>query len=133
MESRILPEKGLTTNELFRHAMREARLLAKAEVLHAKMELTEEVRAARWSGICLGGGGALALAGLAMLFVAGAAALALPLWAGALIGAGVAFVLAAVLAAIGWVRLPKKPMRHTRERLSMDLEELREHLERTRH
>ncbi|MGZ3458051.1 MAG: phage holin family protein [Archangium sp.] len=133
MESRMLPEKGLTTNELFRHAMREARLLAKAELLHAKVELTEEVRAARLSGMCLGGGAALALVGLAMLFVAGAAALALPLWAGALIGAGVALVLAAVFAAIGWVKLPKQPLRHTRERLSMDLEELREHLELTKH
>jgi len=34
---------------------------------------------------------------------------------------------------VGWGKLPKKPMRHTLERLSMDLEELKQHLERTRH
>ncbi|MFY0572817.1 phage holin family protein [Archangium lansingense] len=133
MESWNMPERDLSTNELVRRAMSEARLLAKAELLHAKVELAQEVRAARFSGAFLGGGLALALVGLAMLFVAGAAALYLPLWAGALIGAGVAFVLAALLAAIGWTKLPKKPMRHTLERMSMDLEELRQHIELTRH
>lgn len=133
VESWKMPEKDLSTNELVRRAMSEARLLAKAELLHAKVELAQEVRAARASGVFLGGGAALALVGLAMLFVAGAGALALPLWAGALLGAGVAFVLAALLAAVGWTKLPKKPMRHTMERMSVDLEELREHLEPTRH
>jgi uncharacterized membrane protein YccC len=75
----------------------------------------------------------MALVALAMLFVAGAAALELPLWAAALLGAGVALVLAALFAAIGWAKLPKKPMRHTLERLSMDLEELREQLPLSRH
>jgi uncharacterized membrane protein YccC len=128
-----MPEKDLSTNELVRRAMSEARLLAKAELLHAKVELAQEARAARSSGVFLGGGVALALVGLAMLFVAGAGALALPLWAGALIGAGVAFVLAALLAGVGWTKLPKKPMRHTVERMSVDLEELRRHLEPTKH
>jgi hypothetical protein len=128
-----MPEKDLSTNELVRRAMSEARLLAKAELLHAKMELAQEVRAARFSGAFLGGAAALALVGLAMLFMAGAAALALPLWAGALLGAGVAFVLAALFGAIAWTKLPSKPMRHTRKRLSMDLEELQQRVELTRH
>lgn len=128
-----MPEGNLSTNELFRRAVSEARLLAKAELLHAKVELQQEVRAARFSGAFLGGGAALALVALAMLFVAGAAALTLPLWAGALLGAGVALVLAALLAAIGWAKLPRKPMRHTLRRLSMDLDELRQQLELTRH
>ncbi|QRK11400.1 phage holin family protein [Archangium violaceum] len=128
-----MPEKGLSTNELVRRAMSEARLLAKAELLHAKVELAQEVRAARISGVFLGGGAAFALVALAMLFVAGAAALALPLWAGALIGAGGALVLAALFAAIGWTKLPKEPLRHTKERLSMDLEEIRQHIELARH
>lgn len=133
VESWRMPEKDLSTNELVRRAMSEARLLAKAELLHAKVELAQEVRAARFSAALLGGTAALALVGLAMLFTAGAAALALPLWAGALIGAGVAFVLAALFAAIAWTKLPSKPMRHTMERLSMDLEELRQHIELSRH
>jgi Flp pilus assembly protein TadB len=133
VESWKMPEKDLSTNELVRRAMSEARLLAKAELLHAKVELAQEVRAARTSGVFVGGGAALALVGLAMLFVAGAAALALPLWAGALIAAGVAFVLAAVLGAIAWTKLPRKPMRHTLERMSMDLDELRQHMELAKH
>ncbi|WPB77322.1 phage holin family protein [Archangium violaceum] len=133
VESWEMPEKELSTNELVRRAMSEARLLAKAELLHAKVELAQEVRAARVVGLLAGSGAALALVGLAMLFVAGAAALALPLWAAALLAAGVAFVLAAVLGAIAWTKLPKKPMRHTLERMSMDLEELRQHIELTKH
>jgi hypothetical protein len=128
-----MPEGNLSPNELFRRAVSEARLLARAELLHAKVELRQEVRAARVWGVCLGGGAAMALVALAMLFVAGAAALALPPWAGALLGAGVALVLAALLGAIGWAKLPKKPMRHTLERLSMDLDELRAQRPRSRH
>ncbi len=133
MESWKSPETGMSTNELVRRAMYEARLLAKAELLHAKVELTQEARAARFSGVFLGGAAALSVVGLALLFTAGVAALALPLWAGALIGAGVVFVLAALCVAIAWVKLPKKPMRHTLERLSMDLEEIRQHVEPTKH
>jgi hypothetical protein len=133
MESRTSPEAGLSTNELVRRAMAEARLLAKAELLHAKVELTQEVRAARSGGVFLGSAAALALVGLTLLLTAGADALALPLWAGALLVGGAVLVLAAVCAAIGWGRLPKKPMRHTLERLSLDLEELKRQLELTRH
>ncbi len=129
----MTPEAGLSTNELVRRAMNEARLLAKAELLHAKVELSEEVRAARLAGVFLGGAAALSLVGLALLLTAGADALALPLWAGALLVAGAVFVLAAVCAAVGWVKLPRQPMRHTLERLSVDLEELRQQLELTRH
>jgi heme A synthase len=133
MESWTSPEKSLSTNELVRRAMTEARLLAKAELLHAKVELAHEVKAARVSGLCLGAAAALALVTLTLLLTAAADALALPLWAGALLVAGIVLVLAAVCAAVGWTRLPKKPMRHTMERLSLDLEELEEHLERSRH
>jgi hypothetical protein len=133
MESWTRPEKDLSTNELVRRAMTEARLLAKAELLHAKVELAHEVKAARVSGMLLGVAGALSLVVLTLLLTAAADALALPLWAGALVVAGVVGVLAALCAAVGWGKLPKKPMRHTLERLSMELEELKHHLERTRH
>jgi uncharacterized membrane protein YqjE len=129
----MTPEAGMSTNELVRRAMSEARLLAKAELLHAKVELAEEVRAARVSGVFAGGAVALALMGLALLLTAGADALPVPLWVGALFVAGGVLLLAAVCAAVAWSKLPKKPMRHTLERLSMDLEELRQQLELTRH
>ena len=133
MESWTSPEKDLSTNELVRRAMTEARLLAKAELLHAKVELAHEVKAARVSGLLLGLAGALALVALTLLLTAVADALALPLWVGALVVAGAVLLLAGVFAAVGWGKLPRKPMRHTLERLSMDLEELKQHLERTRH
>ncbi|HEX8435438.1 phage holin family protein [Archangium sp.] len=129
----MTPEADLSTNELVRRAMNEARLLAKAELLHAKVELTQEVRAARTAGVFAGGAAALTLVGLALLLTAGAAALPLPLWAGALLIAGGVLFLAAVCGAVAWAKLPKRPMRHTLERLSMDLEELRHQLELTRH
>jgi hypothetical protein len=133
MESWKNPEKDLSTNELVRRAMTEARLLAKAELLHAKVELAHEVKAARLSGIFLGVAGALSLVALTLLLTAAADALALPLWAGALVVGGSVLVLAGVCAAVGWGKLPKQPMRHTRERLAMDMDELKHHLERTRH
>jgi Putative Actinobacterial Holin-X, holin superfamily III len=133
MESQTNPEAGLSTNELVLRAMNEARLLAKAELLHAKVELTQEVRAARFAGVFLGSAAALALVGLALLLTAVADALPLRLWEGALLVAGAVLVLAALCGAIGWRRLPRKPMRHTLERLSLDLEELQRQLELTRH
>ncbi len=133
MESWTSPEKDLSTNELVRRAMTEARLLAKAELLHAKVELAHEVKAARVSGMLLGVAGALALVALTLLLTAVADALALPLWVGALVVGGAVLVLAGLCAAVGWKKLPRKPMHHTLERLSMDLEELKQHLERTRH
>jgi Flp pilus assembly protein TadB len=119
----------LSTAELIRHAFAEAKLLVKAEVLHAKNELREEIKAARTSGILLGAGLTLALCGLAALFVA--LGLALPM--GAALGVllvGVALLLiAAGLAWVGVKRLPKKPLPHTQERLKVDFDMARETLQ----
>ena len=69
---------GLSTADLVRHALEEARLLAKAEVLHAKEELKQELGAAKTAGILLGACATLALTALSVLFVALALALPLP-------------------------------------------------------
>lgn len=119
----------LTTAELIRHAFAEAKLLVKAEVLHAKKELREEVKAARTSGILLGAAFTLALCGLAALFVALGLALPVgPALGVLLVGVGI-LILAGVLAFVGVKKLPKKPLPHTQERLKADFDLARETLQ----
>lgn len=119
----------LSTAELVRHALAEAKLLVKAEVLHAKKELREELKAARTSGILLGAGAVLALVGVTLLFVALVGALPLSLWLSALIVGVVVLLVAGGLAFTGIKRLPKKPLPHTQERLKADFNLTRETLQ----
>jgi Flp pilus assembly protein TadB len=121
--------ESLSTAELIRHAIEEARLLARAEVLHAKKELREEVKAARTAGILLGAGGVLGLGGLAALFVAVGLSLPLVPWLGVLLVGAFLVLLAGGLAFAGVKRLPKKPLPHTQERLKTDLTRTRETLQ----
>jgi Flp pilus assembly protein TadB len=119
----------LSTAELIRHALTEAKLLVKAEVLHAKKELREEIKAARTSGILLGAGSVLALCGLAVLFVVIGLALPLSPWLGVLLVGVAILLIAAGLAWAGVKKLPKKPLPHTQERLKADFERARETLQ----
>lgn len=119
----------LSTAELVRHALTEAKLLVKAEVLHAKKELREEIKAARTSGILLGAGFVLALSGVAALFVAVGLALPLSPWLGVLLVGVAILLIAAGLAWAGVKKLPKKPLPHTQERLKTDFGMARETLQ----
>ena len=119
----------LTTAELIRHAIEEARLLARAEVLHAKKELQEEVKAARVAGIFLGAGAVLGLVGLTALFIAAGLALPVAQWLGVLLVGVFLVLLAGGLAFAGVKRLPKKPLPLTQERLKTDLTRTRETLQ----
>lgn len=121
--------ESLTTAELIRHAFAEARLLVKAEVLHAKKELREEVKAARTGGILLGAAGVLALCGVAALFVA--LGLVLPVAAplGVLLVGVAILLIAGGLGFAGVKKLPKKPLNHTQERLKADFGLARETLQ----
>lgn len=121
--------ESLSMAELIRHAIEEARLLARAEVLHAKKEMREELKAARTSGILLGAGGVLALVSLAALFVAVGLALPLAKWLGVLLVGVFLLLVGGGLAFAGFKRLPKKPLSHTQERLKTDLERTRETLQ----
>ncbi|MFL5351771.1 phage holin family protein [Archangium sp.] len=121
--------ESLSMAELVRHAIEEARLLARAEVLHAKKELREEVKAARTSGILLGAGGVLALVSLAALFVAVGLALPVAQWLGVLLVGVFLLLVGGGLAFAGYKRLPKKPLSHTQERLKTDLARTRETLQ----
>lgn len=121
--------ESLSTAELIRHALAETRLLVKAEVLHAKKELREELKAAKKAGIFLGAGAVLALAALPVLFVALGLALPLGEALGVLLVGVFLLALAGLFLFLGSKRVPKKPLAHTQERLKMDYQLTRETLQ----
>jgi uncharacterized membrane protein YqjE len=125
MERRQL--ERLSTTELVRHALTEARLLVKAEILHAKQEVKEEVKAARTSAILLGAGAVLALVGVAALLVALGMAIGGTLGV-AVVGA-VLVAIAVGCALMGKKKLPTQPLPHTQERLKTDYQLTRESLQ----
>ncbi|OJH41361.1 phage holin family protein [Cystobacter ferrugineus] len=121
--------ESLSTAELIRHAIDEARLLARAEILHAKKELKEEVKAARTAGILLGAGAVLGLVGLAAVLVAVGLVLPLAQWLGVLLVGVFLLLVAGGLAFAGKKRVPDKPLPHTQERLKTDVVRTRETLQ----
>jgi hypothetical protein len=121
--------ESLSTAELIRHAIEEARLLARAEVLHAKKELQGELKAARTAGILLGAGAVLGLVALTALFVAVGLVLPVAEWLGVLLVGVALLLLAGGMAFAGVKRLPKKPLPHTQERLKEDITRTRETLQ----
>lgn len=121
--------RRMSTTDLVRHALEEARLLARAEVLVARQELREELAAAKVSGVLLGAGAVLGVAGLTLLLVAAAVALPLPDWLGTLLVGLVVLGVAALCAGLGAKRLPKKPLPRTQARLRTDLALTRETLQ----
>lgn len=131
VQDEILDEEQLrtmTTGELVRHALAEAKLLARAEVLHAKQELKEELTLAKTSAVLLGVGGVLALCGLSALFVGLALLVPIKSWLSVLLMAALLFIVAGALAWFGVQKLPKKPLPRTQQRLKKDLEITREQL-----
>lgn len=121
--------ESLSTAELVRHAIEEARLLARAEVLHAKKELKEEVKAARSAGIFLGAGAVLGLVGLSALLVAVGLVLPVAQWLGVLLVGIVLVAVAGGLVFAGTRRLPTQPLSHTQARLKTDVLRTRETLQ----
>lgn len=122
------PERDLRTTRLVSLAMDQVKHLARAEMLHAKLELKQDLA----QGVISAGFGIATIvfvsAGVAALFLTGGFALPLVPWASALVTAGALFLLALICAAIAWFRIPKDPLHRTRKRLSEDLEEMQEHL-----
>ncbi len=121
--------RSISTAELIRHALEETKLLAKAEVLHAKRELKEDLGKAKTSGIFLGAAAVLALCALAALFVAVGIALPISDALGTALMAGVLLLVAGGLGLFGVKKLPKKPMAKTTERLKEDVALTKEQLQ----
>lgn len=112
--------RAMSTPELVRHALDEAKLLARAEVLHAKAELRDELRQAKQAGGFIGAAVALALGAISVLLVALAISLPLTTVGGLLVVAAAALLLAGACGWYGYRKLPKKPLVRTKERLKDD-------------
>ncbi|MEV6116827.1 phage holin family protein [Streptomyces sp. NPDC052109] len=120
-----------STGELVGRAAEQLSLLLRQEVALAKEELAEKGRRAGRGGGLLGAAGAVGYVGLMALAAAATAALCsvLPVWAAALIVAGVLFAVAAVLAATGRAQLRRAAPPAPEEALGSvraDVDEIRE-------
>jgi hypothetical protein len=115
----------MATTELVHHALDEMKLLVRAEVIHAKQELRQELAQTKLVAILFGAGVGAALCGLSVLFVA--FAVALPMSEGwALVMVGVALLVTAVACAgLGYRKLPRKPMSKTQKRIREDVSMVR--------
>lgn len=125
MVPRQTPEVPIS--ELVKDALAEGQELVRLEVALAKTEVKETVKELKVSAIAFGVAAVTAIITLSMLLVA----LVLALGGTPLAALGVAGVLLLVVvaaAALGWSKLPKKPLHKTRRRLETDVRELKEHL-----
>jgi peptidoglycan/LPS O-acetylase OafA/YrhL len=129
VEPTFEPERSRSTPELIRHALDQAKLLARAEGTLAGQEVKAELHRGKAAGVALGIAIALALCGLALLFATVALVLPLPDWGAALLVALVLLVFAGIAGAIGAKALPKRPMQRTKGRLIDDFTLARERLQ----
>ena len=100
----------MSTVDLVHHAMTEMKLLIRAEALHARTELRQELKEARNAGILLGAALSLAPAGLAVGLMAIVLALPDRQWILALVLGVVVLALAALLVFLAVKKLPKRPL-----------------------
>jgi uncharacterized membrane protein YqjE len=121
--------RNMSTPDLVRHAMTEMKLLIRAEVVHARVELKQELREARNAGILLGAALFLAPAGLGIALMAIVLALPVVQWASAVVLGLVVLLLAGLLVFLAVKRLPKQPLARTRDRLKLDWMLTREELQ----
>lgn len=121
--------RNMSTPELVRHAMTEMKLLVRAEVMHARTELKQELRETRNAGILLGAALFLAPAGLAIALMAIVFALPILQWAEALVLGIVVLAIAGLLVFLAVKKLPKQPLARTRDRLKLDWMLTREELQ----
>jgi len=116
------------TTELMRQVLDETRELVRIETRLARDELQGDLKQLQTAAIF--GGAALLLAILALSTLIVAGVLALGASAGvALIGAAALLLVASVLAGVAFQRMPKPPLARTRERLTSDVTQLKEHIQ----
>ena len=127
MDPKLEPEHELPTGALIRRAVDEARMLVKAEIIHAKQELKDDLNHAKLGGIFLGIAVSAAVWGVALLFVLLAFAFAKPALGALIVGLGL-LVVAGACAFLAIRSLPRKPLSQTRDRVKTDLAITRERL-----
>ncbi len=126
MANEHMPMDDAPTGELLRAAIEDARELVQLEVSLARDEMKEEMHAGIQAAIAFGVSGACALLVVAMICVAIILAIGSPVVA-LLFGLGF-LVISAIAGAVGYARLPKKPLQPTRTRLERDVQQLKEHV-----
>ena len=124
-----------TIGELARQLPEQISRLVREELRLAQLEMTQKGKRAGIGAGLLGGGGVIALYGVAALLAAAilALALALPAWASALIVGGALLLVSAALAAMGRKRvkqaMPPVPQQ-TQASVGADVEEIKERVQR---
>jgi uncharacterized membrane protein YqjE len=113
--------ENLSTPELIRLALEDAKLLVRTEVQHAKLELQAELASAKRTGALLGAALVLSLSAFSVFFVLVASLLPLSEPVRLLIVGAALLLMAGLFAFIGVRQLKHKPMAHTQERIKRDL------------
>ena len=129
------PGKDATIGELARQLPEQISRLVREELRLAQLEMTQKGKRAGIGAGMLGGGGVIALYGVAALLAAAilALALVLPAWASALIVGGALLLVSAALAGMGRKRvkqaMPPVPQQ-TQASVEADVEEIKERVQR---
>jgi hypothetical protein len=127
--------QNATIGELARQLPEQISRLVREELRLAQLEMTQKGKRAGIGAGLLGGGGVIALYGVAALLAAAilALALVLPAWASALIVGGALLLVAAALARLGRKRvkqaMPPVPQQ-TQASVEADVEEIKERVQR---
>jgi uncharacterized membrane protein YqjE len=127
--------RDATIGELARQLPEQISRLVREELRLAQLEMTQKGKRAGIGAGMLGGGGVIALYGVAALLAAAilALALVLPAWASALIVGGALLLVSAALAGLGRKRvkqaMPPVPQQ-TQASVGADVEEIKERVQR---
>ena len=122
-----LPDSETSTVTLIKEAVDEAKALFKTEIALARNEAKQQISEVKVAGIAMSSAAIAALLGLAMLLVALVLFIA-PRPATALTAGIILLVAAGLLGLVGYMKLPKKPMEQTQERLEIDAQVLKERI-----
>jgi uncharacterized membrane protein YqjE len=129
------PGKDPTAGELARQLPEQISRLVREELRLAQLEMTQKGKRAGIGAGMLGGGGVIALYGVAAVLAGAilALTLVLPAWASALIVGGALLLVSAALAALGRKRvqqaMPPVPQQ-TQASVEADVEEIKERVQR---
>jgi hypothetical protein len=129
------PAKDATVGELARQLPEQISRLVREELRLAQLEMTQKGKRAGIGAGMLGGGGVIALYGVAAVVAAAilALTLVLPAWASALIVGGALLLVSAALAVLGRKRvqqaMPPVPQQ-TQASVEADVEEIKERVQR---
>ena len=113
--------RQMSTAALLKQAMSEIKLLARAEVLHARLELEEARHRARAAGVLLGIGLAFFSCAVSVALVGVALALPISKTAAPFLVAGFVLAVGLICSAVAYKRWPRKLMQKTQNRIKDDL------------